>query len=315
MGTMTNGDSSESILISILMNCYNGETYLHEAIESVFAQTYQNWELIFWDNQSTDRSSEIVNDYSDKRIKYFFSSTHSILGDARRDAIKKAKGEWIGILDCDDAWYPTKLQDQLDIIQEERQKDILLGLVYGRVMGLDKKSNETIEIGHMDYINKPLPEGEILQDLLINGNFIVGPSILFNINAFHKIGGFPKGYLSATDYYLSCAISSQYNVRAVNRYISKYRVHGNNLTRKEKIITYEEQLKIFNHWKKYLNVSENKKLQRIQEINVYAALMMIKYDKQFLSGFLRILKHGSFLYAIKYILEYFFKKKMNIYRL
>ena len=46
-------------LVSILMNCYNGEEYLKEAIDSVINQEYKNWELIFWDNQSTDRSAEI----------------------------------------------------------------------------------------------------------------------------------------------------------------------------------------------------------------------------------------------------------------
>ena len=64
-------------LVSILMNCYNGEKFLREAIESVLAQTYNNWELIFWDNQSTDRSAEIFKSYFDKRLKYFYALKHT----------------------------------------------------------------------------------------------------------------------------------------------------------------------------------------------------------------------------------------------
>ena len=57
-------------LVSIIMNCYNGEKYLKEAIRSVINQTYKNWEIIFWDNQSKDKSSQILKSFKDKRIKY-----------------------------------------------------------------------------------------------------------------------------------------------------------------------------------------------------------------------------------------------------
>ena len=57
----------ENHLVSIIMNCYNGEKYLREALDSVLAQTYDNWELIFWDNRSTDNSANIVHSYNDDR--------------------------------------------------------------------------------------------------------------------------------------------------------------------------------------------------------------------------------------------------------
>lgn len=55
-------------LVSIIMNCYNSDEYLKIAIQSAINQTYKNWELIFWDNQSTDESANIVNSYGDDRI-------------------------------------------------------------------------------------------------------------------------------------------------------------------------------------------------------------------------------------------------------
>ena len=60
-------------LVSIIMNCYNSERFLKEAIDSVYAQTYSNWEIIFWDNASTDDSATIANSY-DERLKYYFAS-------------------------------------------------------------------------------------------------------------------------------------------------------------------------------------------------------------------------------------------------
>jgi glycosyltransferase involved in cell wall biosynthesis len=59
------------------MNCYNGEKYLREAIDSVTNQTYKNWEIIFWDNKSTDKSAKIFKGYKDKRPKYYFASTYA----------------------------------------------------------------------------------------------------------------------------------------------------------------------------------------------------------------------------------------------
>ena len=79
-------------LVSVIMNCYDGEKYLTEAIDSVLAQTYQNWEIVFWDNQSTDRSAEIIKSYTDPRVKYFYAPKHTWLYEERNYAIEKASG-------------------------------------------------------------------------------------------------------------------------------------------------------------------------------------------------------------------------------
>ena len=72
-------------LVSVIMNCYNGQEYLEEAIDSVFGQTYTNWEVIFWDNASTDESAKIVKRFPSK-IRYFRSRNKMPLGKARNKA-------------------------------------------------------------------------------------------------------------------------------------------------------------------------------------------------------------------------------------
>ena len=64
---------SDELLVSVIMNGHNAEKYLREAIDSVLEQTYSNWEIIFWDNFSTDRTAEIVNSYTDSRIRFYRS--------------------------------------------------------------------------------------------------------------------------------------------------------------------------------------------------------------------------------------------------
>jgi glycosyltransferase involved in cell wall biosynthesis len=98
--------------VSIIMNCYNGEKYLKEAINSIYAQTFKDWEIIFWDNASTDSSKEIAKSY-DNKLRYFHSKDNYSLGKARRLAMEQAEGEWVGFLDVDDLWYPNKLETQI----------------------------------------------------------------------------------------------------------------------------------------------------------------------------------------------------------
>ena len=119
----------KKILVSIIVNCFNGERFLVEALEYVINQTYQNWELIFWDNQSTDNSSAIIKSYEHPKFNYFYAPTHTHLGKARALAFEKTKGDWIGFLDCDDIWLPEKLQNQVSVINSFEGN---LGLLYSK---------------------------------------------------------------------------------------------------------------------------------------------------------------------------------------
>lgn len=103
--------------ISVIMNCYNGETYVKEAIESVFAQTLADWEIIFWDNASTDGTAAIARSFIDPRMRYFRASQNVPLGGARKLAMTKATGDWIAFVDHDDACLPLRFERQLGAVE------------------------------------------------------------------------------------------------------------------------------------------------------------------------------------------------------
>ena len=105
---------SKKPLVSIIMNCYNGEKYLTESLKSIQNQNYKNWELIFWDNKSTDRSKIFFKKFKDKRFKYYYANKFTNLYTARNLAIKKAKGKIFTFLDVDDLWMPNKLLKQVN---------------------------------------------------------------------------------------------------------------------------------------------------------------------------------------------------------
>ena len=106
--------------VSVIMNCRNSSEFLREAIDSVFAQTFTDWEIIFWDNASSDESPNIAKSYikeNDKRLRYFRAEEPTPLGEARNLAIAAAHGRYIAFLDCDDLWLPEKLAAQVALFE------------------------------------------------------------------------------------------------------------------------------------------------------------------------------------------------------
>ena len=91
-----------SPLVSILLNCYNSSLYISRAIQSVINQSYKNWELIIWDDGSSDNTVEIIKSFNDPRIRLFLQKKNLGLGNSRIRAIKKIKGSLVSILDSDD---------------------------------------------------------------------------------------------------------------------------------------------------------------------------------------------------------------------
>ena len=113
-------------LVSVIINCHNGEKFLNKSIQSVINQTYNNWEIIFWDNKSTDKSEQIVRSFKDRRIKYFKSNKFQRLYKTRNLAIKNSKGKYLCFLDTDDLWNKNKLSAQINLIKKKIAKLFIL---------------------------------------------------------------------------------------------------------------------------------------------------------------------------------------------
>ncbi len=107
-------------LVSIIMPSYNCGEYVEETIRSVQAQTYQNWEIIFFDDCSSDNTLRIVSNLRDADKRIHLYQNYGNLGAAvsRNNALRKAKGRWIAFLDSDDLWEPTKLEKQIQFMEE-----------------------------------------------------------------------------------------------------------------------------------------------------------------------------------------------------
>lgn len=146
-------------LVSIMMNCRNSQEYLSEAIDSVFAQSYANWEIIFWDNASTDDSAKIAKSYGEK-VRYFRGETAIALGQARNLALAEVKGEYLSFLDCDDKWLSQKLQKQVELLEARKNIDF----VYSNYFRLVMPKVDSLILG----LRGSQPEGDVFGPFLYN---------------------------------------------------------------------------------------------------------------------------------------------------
>jgi glycosyltransferase involved in cell wall biosynthesis len=220
---------TEKPLVSVIMNCFNGEKYLREAIDSVLAQTYQNWELIFWDNQSTDGSAEIVRRYNDPRIYYFYAPQHTLLYEARNYTIERSKGEFLAFLDVDDWWEPNKLSLQVPYFEDKT-----VGLVCGNYEVFYEESNWS-----RPQWTGQKPSGFIINELL--ADYHIGLlTILLRRSAYERLGGFDSRYHIIGDFDISLRVAESWEIKTLNQPVAHFRMHGANESIKRRKLHLEE---------------------------------------------------------------------------
>ena len=238
-------------LVSIIINCYNGEKYLTETLESILNQTYKNWEIVFWDNQSTDNSSKIFNSYKDIRFKYFYAEKHTGLGTARNLAVETSKGDFIAFLDSDDFWDKKKLELQMNYFKNQE-----VGVVYSNIWILKKDKKKKL------YMKKKLPRANIYNELI--KNYCVGILTAVIRKKFYlKLEKkFDERFTIIEDFDFFLRLSKLCFFESVQEPLAYYRLHGGNLSTIKKgqaIIEYE---KWFNENKADLNGDDERNLQK-----------------------------------------------------
>lgn len=226
-------------LISIIMNCYNGSKYLPQALDSVYQQTFKDYEIIFWDNQSTDNSGGIALRYGEP-LRYFRGEEFLPLGAARNAAIEKASGKYIAFLDCDDIWLPEKLEKQVELLDSNKE----LGLVYSDTHVIDKNGN-LIKSTYFRSI-KPF-SGNAFKELFLS-NFIPILTVVVRRETLGKVGGFDPKYVIAEDYDLWLRIAEHYPIDFIEQPLAKYRFHGESASQKNMVLSYQEEIQIKEYW-------------------------------------------------------------------
>ncbi len=153
-------------LVSIIMAAYNAEKTISIAINSILNQTYTDWELFVINDCSTDGTARLVRTYSDSRILLLENDKNSGVSVSRKKGMEAASGEWIAVLDSDDAWTPDKLERQIKLAKETGAELIFTGSAF--------MDNDGKMIDWKLHVPKKLPYRELLkQNLVSNSSALV----------------------------------------------------------------------------------------------------------------------------------------------
>ena len=231
-------------LVSIIVNCKNGEKFIHRSINSILKQTYKKFEIIFFDNYSTDFTKRELNKFNDKRIKYLKSKKKLKLYDARNKAIKKARGEFITFLDVDDEWTVNKLYIQLTELKKSKKNISFTNYWISKNLRMYKfKSN----------ITKTNIKEQILNDYPIGILTVMIRSKIFNLYKFF----FNKNYEIIGDFDLFFRLSQKFQFQCINKPLAIYHLHKNNLSKKKLNLEIKEIKKWYKINKVFLTKNKN----------------------------------------------------------
>jgi len=260
-------------LISILMNCYNSEKYIKEAIESLRIQSFKDWRLIIWDDASEDRTLELVRKFNDDRIQIFENKKHSGLGAGRIKATKFLNSKYTSILDSDDVFQRDKLEKQINILESNKN--------FGLVASWYETINEKSKITKKTKINND--NKQIIENFL-RENIFAHSSIIYRTDFAKNVGWYSNKYEFAQDYDLSLKLINKYNFLCFEKFLVKIRNVSSNMSNSralektrilEKIKILDSNSKIYDLKSKLRKISnETIKIEKFK-------LLIIDFKKNF----------------------------------
>lgn len=206
-------------VVSVVIPVYNRARVLPRALDSVLAQTHQDFEILVVDDGSTDAVATVVDGYRSARIRLIRLGGRFGAARARNVGIREARGEWVAFLDSDDEWLPPKLETQLARV---RSADRQVALVYGLRLITDHRGNQTWS--HRESLH----EGAVF-DALLRGGWTPPPSVVMvRRSALMTVGGFDETLPSFQDYDLWLRLAQvDYRFAAVDAVLAvKHRHEG-----------------------------------------------------------------------------------------
>lgn len=199
-------------LVSVIIPNYNHAQYVGDAIRSVLAQAYRNYEIIVVDDGSTDNSREVVTQFGDK-VNYIYK-TNAGLSAARNTGFNASKGSLIGVLDADDMYEPEYLETLVAALQENPDA---AGIYCG--------------YRFVDHVNNPLPqieahsaEAERLFLALLDGNFLVPESIFLRRSVYEDVGLFDETLRACEDWDVWLRAAKKYKIIHSTKILTRHRI-------------------------------------------------------------------------------------------
>jgi glycosyltransferase involved in cell wall biosynthesis len=203
-------------LVSVVITCYNYGKYLANCIDSVFAQTYKNIEVIVVNDGSTDNSDEVIQKYlSDSRIRYI-NQKNAGQANAKNTGIRNSRGSFIAFLDADDLWAANKLEKQIPLFSGPSE-----GVVYCPAKYVDEAGHELNFVATDEYLN---PRSGNVTEWLFTDNFVPFSSAVVRKECLEQYGVFDEALKMGIDWDLWLRISAGYKFAFVDERLFYYRI-------------------------------------------------------------------------------------------
>lgn len=205
-------------LVSVVIPTYNHAEFLREALESLVAQTFSDWEALVVNNYSEDDTLDVVGAFNDPRIRVENFRNNGVIGASRNRGIRLSKGKYIAFLDSDDKWYPEKLSHCVGCLDQ----------------GADLVCHDLRNIGTCEGIVHCGPKQRATFDALLErGSCIIPSATLVRKSILDSVGGFSENpaFITSEDYHLWLKLAQvQVSMVFLDEILGEYRVHAGNLS-------------------------------------------------------------------------------------
>jgi glycosyltransferase involved in cell wall biosynthesis len=279
-----------SPVVSIIIIVFNGAKYIHTAIESVFRQTFQDFEIVVVDDGSTDNIKEVLEPWIKKGKVYYFYQQNKGVSGAYNTGVRMAKGQYIKFLDCDDWIYPQQLEKQVNHLQGKSESIIS---VTDYEFEFENKNRKSVKVW--------LESNQLAQ--FIEDNQCPCHAILINRSLINKAGGYDEE-LSAyedSDLWIRCLLHGGFFER-VEYTGCCYRILGGSVSSdSEKMFRQRSKFheKLNRNVLPQLNQLHNKVLARLLLSNIRLIHMCLARDINPLSFIPMTFQTSRMIYGIK----------------
>lgn len=201
--------------LSVIMTVYNGEDFLQEALNAVWAQTYTDFELVVVNNGSTDDTQAILDAVDDPRLRVVQAPSHGTFGDGIRLAYRQARGRYIAVHDADDESLPERFEKQIAAFEADNS----LGMVFGAFQDMDQN-------GVVSEIHHPPRLRQDLIDAFQTHNPLAHSTYMYRRVAADQVFGYPTEYAYGPDFALVIRVMKKgWGVQVLDDVLLKLRLH------------------------------------------------------------------------------------------
>lgn len=264
-----------SPLVSVIIPAHNAEQYIVETLDSVVNQTYSNLQIIVVDDASTDNTLKLLSEYQDSRLEVIPLAQNLHAAYARNFALSHVKGKYIAYLDADDFWYPTKIEKQVQVLENNNQ--YCSCFTWAHLVDENSEYVEPCDDGlrflHNAFHEKNRNQKELLLFLLTNGNYLNSCSSLIRTEVIEEIGGQNLSLIQLHDFEHWIRLASYGEIYMLCEELTVYRriKDGSSLSatnRATKVRTENEEAFVYKHF--FDHISDDRFIELFHDMFIHS---------------------------------------------